>query len=233
MRPLLILRPEPGASRTAARARAAGLEPIVSPLFRLRPLPWQAPAAEGFEAVLLTSANATRLAGDALERYRALPCYAVGEATAEEAAASGFPQVRTGPSDGAAAAAMMRGDGIARALHLCGRDHLDLGGEGLRLERVAVYAADPVPRLEPEAADAIAREAVVLVHSPRAAALLDRLAQERSRAVLVAFSDAAAAAAGDGWAECHVASRPRDEALLELAARLCQTAAPEGRQGRR
>jgi uroporphyrinogen-III synthase len=48
------------------------------------------PAAEDFEAVLFTSANAPRHGGDGLAPFRALPCYAVGEATALAAAEAGL-----------------------------------------------------------------------------------------------------------------------------------------------
>ena len=40
---VLILRPQPGADETAARARALGLEPLVAPLFTVRPLAWTPP----------------------------------------------------------------------------------------------------------------------------------------------------------------------------------------------
>jgi uroporphyrinogen-III synthase len=56
----------------------------------------------GFDAVMLTSANAARLAGDAMASFTALPCYAVGEASAAAAADAGFADIRVGPSDGAA-----------------------------------------------------------------------------------------------------------------------------------
>ena len=64
MRPVLVLRPEPGAGETAARARALGLEPIVAPLFAVRPIAWAAPDPAAYDAVMLTSANAARHGGD-------------------------------------------------------------------------------------------------------------------------------------------------------------------------
>ena len=74
MKPVLILRPEPGAARSAGRALSLGLTPVVAPLFTIRPLAWTAPAAEAFEAVRLTSANAPRLAGEVLASSLGLPC---------------------------------------------------------------------------------------------------------------------------------------------------------------
>ena len=210
---LLIVRPQPGAEESATRARALGLEPIVAPLFEIRPLAWTPPDPAGFDAILLTSANAARLGGAGLVFFLALPCYAVGERTADAARAAGFVEVRTGPSDGAALAAMAKRDGARSLLHLGGRDHRPLEGAA----HVAVYASEETGTLPPEPG-----EAVVLLHSPRAAARFAALAGDRGRFTLAAISAETAAAAGTGWRQVAVAAAPRDEALLELAAKLCQ-----------
>ena len=219
---VLILRPEPGASESAERARALGLDPVVAPLFTIRPVPWQ-PPEDGFDAVLLTSGNAARHGGPALGPLLALPCHAVGEATAEAARQAAFSEVIAGPSDGAAALEQMAAHGVIRALHLCGRDHVPLSHPRVSLERRIVYAADAVEGLPPAAAEAVASGALVLLHSPRAAALFAKLAGPRETVRIAAISAAAAAAAGEGWAERGIAARPRDQALLELAAELCNT----------
>jgi len=214
---VLILRPEPGAGETAARARALGLEPIVAPLFTVRPLAWSPPDPAGFDAILVTSANAARLAGDGMTPFLGLPCYAVGERTAEAARAAGFADVRIGPSDGAALLERVRGDGAEALLHLGGRDHVPLDGA----VHLPVYAADPSGALPADAGEALA-----LLHSPRAAARLAELAGARRGGMrIAAISAAAAAAAGPGWRSVAIAAAPRDQALLELAAKLCQTAA--------
>jgi uroporphyrinogen-III synthase len=214
---LLILRPQPGADRTAARARALGLDPIVAPLFALRPLAWAAPAASRFDALLFTSANTARLGGDGLTSYLSLPCYAVGKSTAQAARAAGFTDVRVGPSNGAALARMAKADGVKAALHLGASDHIAPGPPVVA--NVSVYAADAAGTLP-----AHVEEGLVLLHSPRAAALFGALAGKRRGAIRVAaISEQAARAAGPGWRSVDVAPAPRDEALLELAAKLCQT----------
>lgn len=218
-RPLLILRPQPGADETAARARALGLEPVVAPLFTVRPLAWQPPDPADFDAVLLTSANAAREAGPALTRFTALPCWAVGEATAAAAQEAGFADVRTGSSDGTALVQAAAGAGISRVLHLHGREHVALAWPGLNVESRAVYAAHAAEAL-PEAARGL-RDPVALIHSPRAAARFAALAEGRRHITIAAISRAAAGVAGSGWAEVAVAVAPRDEALLELAVKLC------------
>jgi uroporphyrinogen-III synthase len=218
---ILILRPEPGASESAARARTLGLEPIVAPLFVVRPLAWEFPA-ETFDALLLTSANAARHGGPQLARLASLPCYAVGERTAEAAAAAGFDAVTIGPTDGVAAVELMAKAGVRRALHLCGRDHIPLAHPEIAIERRIVYASDAAGSL-PDGT--LAGDPLILLHSPRAAARLAALVSDRSDLRLAAISPAAATAAGAGWREVYVSAAPRDQALLELAAKLCQTAA--------
>ena len=223
---LLILRPQPGAAATAARAAAIGLQAAVAPLFHLRPTEWEAPDRREVEAVLLTSANAARLAGESISRFAALPCYAVGRATANAARSAGFTDVRTGPGDGKAVLQLIVHAGATRVLHLCGRDHIPLADPRVGMVRRIVYAAEQVDALPAVAANALEAGAMALVHSARAGsvlrALIDESRLDRGGIRLAAISDAAAAAAGTGWQAVATAAEPRDEALLELAAKLCK-----------
>jgi uroporphyrinogen-III synthase len=224
IRAVLILRPQPGADETAERARARGLEPVVAPMFTVRPLPWAAPHADRLEAVLLTSANAARHGGEGLAAFRQLPCYAVGEATALAAAEAGFGHVRTGPADGAAVLQMMERDGIKRAFHPTAPETSELPTTGVELVKVSVYASEATDRLSDVAVAAIHAGAIVLLHSPRAASLFSDLVGElRGQTRIAAISDATAAAAGAGWSGVAVALEPRDEALLAAADELADT----------
>jgi uroporphyrinogen-III synthase len=227
---VLVLRPEPGASATAARARALGLEPVVAPLFTVRAVPWEPPDPASVDAVLVTSANAARHGGTALQRFAELPCYAVGEATASAARGAGFRDIRIGRSDGAEAVAAIERDRRRRVLHFCGRHHIPLRSLASIARRV-VYDSEAVMSLPAPAIDGLAAGAVALIHSPRAGAVLatltGRAALDRATIVLAAISPASAKAAGTGWRAVLAAERPRDEALLELAAKLCQNGLPE------
>ncbi len=223
---VLILRPQPGAGETAARARALGLEPVVAPLFAVRPLAWSAPDPAGFDAVLLTSANAARHGGDGLTPFLTLPCYAVGAGTADAASAAGFTHVLAGPADGDALLALAAGGGVTAAFHPCGRDHLALDRGAVAVTDVPVYAADPIAQPAE-----LAETALALLHSPRAARAFAALVAERRGAFrIAAISPQTAEAAGGGWRSVAIAPVPRDEALLELAAKLCQTERGETRR---
>jgi uroporphyrinogen-III synthase len=189
-----------------------GLEPVVAPLFAVRKMETAPVDPARYDCVLLTSANGARHAPAGLV---GLACFAVGDGTAAAARQSGFTDVRSGPSDGEAAAAMIAAAGKKRAIHPCGRDHRPVEAPGVAIERRVVYAAEPLPRNRFEG------PAVAMIHSPRAGARFAELAGDRSSIAIAAISAAAAEAAGEGWAAKAVAAAPRDQALLELAAKLC------------
>ncbi|WP_310468545.1 uroporphyrinogen-III synthase [Sphingomonas sp.] len=216
MRTLFILRPEPGASDSAGRAKAMGLEAVVAPLFAVAPVAWDVPDAAGFDGLLLTSANPVRHGGEGLARVRGLPVYAVGEASAAAARAAGFSVAASGDGD------VMRLLGSVapglRLLHLCGANRRALDGAAQAITPVVVYCAEALAR--PDALDTLGGQ-VAAVHSPRAAARLSELVDQRSAIRIAAISAAAAEAAGDGWEHVETADAPSDAALLALAARLC------------
>lgn len=211
MRPLIILRPEPGATETAGRARSMGLDAVILPLFEIRPLPWTAPDAERFEAILMTSASSARFGGPELAKLHGLPVHAVGETTAEAAREAGFQvtSIGTGGVEGLDLA------GEQRLLHLTGRHRRPVEGA----ECIAVYESAELP---PPAGLAALPDAVAAVHSRRAGRRFSELVENRSHLAIVAISKAAADACGTGWERVEIADVPRDPALLALAARLCK-----------
>lgn len=221
MRRVAVLRPEPGANATVRRARERGMEPVATPLFEIEPVTWDVPDLAKFDGLLLTSANAVRSAGEKLEELRGLRVYAVGDATAAAAREAGFDISAAGT------------DGIDRLLgsiepdlellHLCGEDRRDPAYARQRITCVPVYRAKMIDRPNLAAAEG----AVVLVHSPRAARRFSELVKDRASIAVVAISRAAAEALGNGWERIEVACQPTDDALLALAARLCNKPAPK------
>jgi uroporphyrinogen-III synthase len=211
VRPLVILRPEPGASATAAKAVALGLEASRFPLFAPEPVAWT--MAEGaFDALLVTSANAVRLAGSLPD----LPVHAVGEASATAARAAGLTVVTTG--DGGVEALLgLLPEGLA-LLHLAGEERIPPVRPRQRITSVTVYRMAELPL--PGAA--LIEGAVVLVHSPAAGRRLGEVQVDRALTRIAAISPSAAAACGNGWAACEAAAEPSDRALLGLAAKLCE-----------
>jgi len=224
MMPLIVLRPEPGASTTVARAEMMGLAVRRHPLFTARTLDWSPPPADQFDALLVTSAQTARLAGPALDRYDALPIYAVGEPTAAALRSQGFSDIVAGSTDGTAIAARMAADGHRVILHLAGETVATIEPGPLTINRVAVYTMVETKVGDPLLAD-IAEGAIILVHSPRAGARLAQLVPPALRAMshVIAISPAALDASGEGWTSGAAAETPLDDRVLALAARLCES----------
>jgi uroporphyrinogen-III synthase len=110
-----------------------------------------------------------------------------------------------------------------RLLHLCGAERRAPMTAPQSITPVVVYRARPVESPDlPAATDSVA-----LIHSPRAGQRFAELVSDRANIVVAAISPAAAAAAGDGWKSVEAADQPSDEALLALAARLCNKPQPK------
>lgn len=225
MLPLIVIRPEPGASATEQAARAMGLDVRMFPLFEVRSLEWTPVPSKAVDALLLGSANALRHGGPALERYRGLPAYAVGKTTATAAKAAGFEIAATGKGG----LQQMLGDlapGHRRLLRLAGRERVDLAlPGGVTMTTREVYASDPLP-LPPDLTQLLAAPAVILLHSGEAALHFARECSrnriDRSHLALAAIGPRVATRAGTGWAALRSASEPSDSALLAMAVQMCQ-----------
>ncbi len=225
--PLLILRPEPGATLTAKLALGLRWRPIVAPIFKVEQLAWEAPPAADYDAVIVTSANAVRYGGRALHHYRDMPAYAVGNATARALKAADFTDIRTGKGNVDMLLEAAQDNGAKRALHLAGEDFREGDARGIELDRRILYRSAPIEAFSPAALGALrGGDTVVLLHSGRAAehfaALCDASSVARDRIALVTLSQAIADSAGAGWYVAAVAEKPDDAALLAAADRICQ-----------
>jgi uroporphyrinogen-III synthase len=216
---IIVLRPEPGATATMRRARERGLDAHAIPLFDVEPVEWPVPDPSDFDALLLTSANALRHGGQGLAALRQLPVHAVGAATARAARDAGFDVATTGDWDVNRLLGSI--DRSLRLLHLCGEHRTVPDGAWQAIAPIPVYRARAREGVEVGPAAG----SIVLVHSARAgsrfAELVDAQSMDRSSIVIAAISRAAAAATGSGWAVVEAAASPTDEALLDLAERLC------------
>jgi uroporphyrinogen-III synthase len=217
VKPLLILRPEPGASRTADRAKALGLNPIIRPLFEIVPRAWDAPDPSQFDAIVLTSANAAIHAGYSLTKYAHLRAFVVGAATELAVRATGFRDIATGHGNSASLLHMLAQAGFTRPLHLAGEDHVPYPSLPFTLTTRIVYASVPVPVALPD------QPCVALLHSARAAQRFAAVCQARTTTDIVTISREVADAAGTGWYRVMPADAPNDDAMLALAAPLCKS----------
>ncbi len=227
---VLITRPEPGASETAARVASLGFAPILASVIRIESTPARLPAAASLAAVLVTSGNVVAALPPA---YRAIPVLAVGDATAERARAAGFTRVLSAagdaealaefvirhqsPSDGTLLLASGRGQGHALAA--------SLRRAGYRVARRVVYAAVPARDLTPAASVALRAGQVhaALFFSAETARQFVRLVQRAGLVETLAGVEAisigqAAAVALEAlpWRGVHVAARPTQDEMFAL-----------------
>ena len=220
----MAIRPEPGLARTLAAGLETGLAIEGAPMFAVRPLEWVPPPPEDFDALLIGSGNAIRHAGPALDRFRHLPVFAVGEETARTARAAGFMVARTG--EGSLQAMLDDTAEPIRCLRLAGRAHVPLAAptSSSILTRI-VYESAPLP-MPPDLAHRLRQGALVLLHSAEAArhfaAECDRLALSRAAIALATLAPRIAQAAGGRWRAIASATSPQERELLALAARMCQ-----------
>lgn len=215
-RRIAVLRPQPGNRVTASGIEARGYSAIRMPLFEVRALAWDAPDADVFDALILTSANAIRHGGPSLSALLRLPVYAVGTATAEAARRIGFEVACVGTEGAGALVAAAGAAGIRCALHLAGRERTLEPGD-IVAQVIPVYASEPEAPQDP----ARLAGSVALVQSARAGArlghIVDAAGINRGGIVVVAVSARAAEAAGQGWERVVVPDDLRSEALIDAA----------------
>lgn len=219
---LVVTRPLPGADATVGRVEAAGHMAIRLPLFGVHPIDWDMPDLDRFDAALLTSSNAVRLARGQLRQLAALPVYAVGQTTAAAAQLVGMNVAVTGKGGAQEILPYAFDAGHRRILWLAGEDRTALTPPGgMTVEPIAVYASIALP-VPDDFADRIAQADAVLLHSARAAARLAEICDaqqvDRNTVALGTFSHAIAEAAGGGWRSVVVAEAPNDAALLAAVA---------------
>jgi uroporphyrinogen-III synthase len=212
---LLVIRPQPGADATAARVEGAGHEPLLMPLFAVEPVAWTAPPLENYDALLLTSANAVRQAGEQLSALAQLPVLAVGKVTATAAERAGLNVTVMGEAgvDSLLQAAQNR-----RLLWLAGEDRtIPVAPDSVQIDTRVVYRSAALAKPANFGAVTLLAD-FVLLHSARAAArfslLADKEAIDRRHISIAALSDGIAEAAGKGWKSVRIAAAPNDAALL-------------------
>jgi uroporphyrinogen-III synthase len=225
MRPVLVLRPEPGNSATCGDARALGLLPIAAPLFEYAPRQWALPEMTRWDGLLIGSAAVFAHAGAGLDTVRAIPVHAVGAATARAATTAGFTVTGTG-NGGLQPLVTTLPPG--RYLRLAGEAHVALTPpDGVTVDDVIVYATRPQP-LPATVIDLIRRGPVLaLLHSAEAARHFAGQCTvhdlPRQRIALACLGPRIGAAAGNNWQQIGIAQSPDNDAVLSLAQQMCQT----------
>ena len=176
---LLVTRPEPQASKTAARLRALGHDVVVAPLLKIEAIEGAGIPRSGIAAVAVTSARAIDAASRREEwnYLKNLPIFAVGEKSARAAKEAGAANVAAGAGTVANLAALVGKSGVGgTVLYLAGRERSgDLGGElasrGIDCRTVEIYGAKVASHLPQDVAASLEAGDIdaVLVYSRRTA----------------------------------------------------------------
>lgn len=187
--PILITRPEPGATRSARRVKAMGFEPLVMPLQQICALhPEKRLAAADLVAdlVTVTSANLfTFLDPDFVAELKHLPLFCVGVRTAEAAQRAGFSNIRVAAGDARALAALINGacPAPSRIVYLCARQRKPDLEDGLRakghqISSFEIYSNDDLQPQSDQIDEFLqVKPKAALVYSARAATRLSAFLQ--------------------------------------------------------
>jgi uroporphyrinogen-III synthase len=223
---LLVTRPEPDASETAARLRALDIDAVIDPLLFARTLTTTLPPADGFAALAITSANALRALHDRGEipRLQALPVYAVGDRTAAVARAFGFAEVVSAEGNVDDLVALLARAGVGgpvlypTARQQAGDLAKALAPHGVMVITAAVYEMTPAGQLT---ASMSALDGA-LFYSRRTAETFVRLApagaEDRARPGMLCLSEAVAEPLiAAHFVRVSLADHPSEEAMMALA----------------
>ena len=228
MQRVLITRPQPGARQTALRLESLGILPVVAPLLTIVPGALRVPPH--IAATLLTSRNAVAACPPSLYNR---PVFAVGSATAAEAAEAGFTLVSNADGDARALAGLVAATLSPTAGPLFLPVAEGQGGEltdilrqlGFRVVRRVAYRALGASCLPDAAALALSRGQLThamffsgetsrhFVRLLRAAGLAEAIRDVEA----VSISERAAVALRSlPWRRICVAAKPNQDAMLVL-----------------
>lgn len=228
---MLVTRPEPDASETAARLAALDIQAVVEPLLIAETLTTTLPPADGFAGLAVTSANALRALHDRgeLPHLLKLPVYAVGDKSAETARRFGFAQVLSAGGNlddlvGLLAKAGVAGPILYPAAHKQSGDLARvLAPHGIMVITTPVYAMNQIERLPVVTRLALESGAfdAALFYSRRTAEAFVALAGDlgrKTRMAMLCLSEAVAEPLlAAHFVRVGLADHPSEEAMMGLA----------------
>lgn len=228
---VLVTRPEEAARRTAARLSTLGHEPVLMPLFRPEYLVIPDEAPEPFSALALTSANAVTALekAGAIELWRDLPVFTVGNKTAEAARNAGFRDIRSANGGGHKLAVLIRDQELDGTLcYFAGEPRSPSFEDGLeefgiRFETRICYRMVPVTYSPETLADIFANpiDSVLLYSSETANRFFELLEKSESKVAphtrfLCLSPNIAACVSSEFSSRSFAAAEPNEEQLFSL-----------------
>jgi len=234
---LVVTRPEPDGSRLARHLEMYDIESLRVPLLEVRDRQNVFLPNEPMQAVLATSANGVRALRNHndFRRFKPLPIFTVGDASAAQAQASGFGEVHSASGDMAALQTLVKrnlspDDGplfYVTGSKIAGDLTGLLADDGFKVFRAVLYDAIAIDVLPQSLIDAVGANQVdgVILMSPRAAKIwgarvLDASADHifaKLRYYCLSSAVKAALQAGLKVEDTHIiiADQPTQNALIE------------------
>jgi len=229
---VLLTRPQAQSEDLGARLRARGCDWLGEPLLRIVPVPWDPDVLAEPQALLLTSANASRALLQVPGVRRNTLIFAVGPATAAPLRAAGFSDVHAAGGTAVDLMDLIRrriDPQAGRLLHLGGYDiAVDLAAglapDGFKVDRTIVYRACTAERLSARAVHEISQNRIdsAVFLSARTAAAFCELASRSgitgscARMTAVAISRKVAEALRPApFRQVAVAATPSLDAVLD------------------
>ena len=230
---MLVTRPEPDAQSSLARLLALDIDAVAVPVMERVSVDVSLPPADGFAAVVLTSANAVRtlVERNVVGDYAHLPVLAVGDRTARDAEMAGFTHVSSAAGAFADLVNAISLSGLKGPLFYPTGKHqsADLAKAvaplGVMVATAKIYdmvAIAALPRaILAELGDG--RINAVLVYSRRTAEIFADLAQglnrtQRQALGMLCMSEAVAEPLlGAHFNRISLADRPDEEAMMAMA----------------
>jgi len=220
---LLVTRPEPGASATAARLAAMGYEPVVVPCLTIRTTTPRLP--EHPAALIITSGQAVPALPATLHH---VPAFCVGDATAAKLRQAGFTRVESAGGNAEDLARLVTARRLT-GLHLLavGERHglalaRKLREAGIPVLRRKVYAVTPARHLPDRVATALEAGEIsgALFYSAETARAFARLNPPGTAGITAyALSEMVAIALQDlPWKQIRAAVVPTEADLMALLA---------------
>jgi uroporphyrinogen-III synthase len=216
-----VTRPQPQAAETADALVTRGFTPLVAPLLSIESQPFQLPEGAALaNGICFTSQAAPAQLRNARHLHD-LPCYCVGERTAEAAHAVGFRRARAIAQDAKSMIATLASMQL-QGQHLLyfsatqvACDLTDaLAPHKIHITRIPVYRAVAASAFPTSVADVLPQLHAVLLYSPRTAQILmDLLPPSAPQLPCICIS--AAAAAPLTW-PARIAHAPTQEAMLQM-----------------
>lgn len=230
---ILVTRPEPDASRTAARLAEMGHQALVEPVLVFEQIKNPKLPDGPFDAIAVTSANAMRAAGEAggFGHLHSAQVFTVGARTAEAVRAAGFEKVTYSNGNAKELAKLIRErlQAGARILHLSGEHRAQefsalLTPAHIKTTTLVLYRMRAATEFSQAATGAIAQGRVqaVMHYSPRSASLFVTLMQRAGLADKssglrhLCLSDAVAAPLLAAGLRAEAARNPDENTLLSM-----------------